>query len=73
MLDSFEVAQYKTRYGELWPVLEALTKEIKSLRVLVSGRVAVADLKLGTSTAASIHLDGLSKTDAKQWLKANRI
>jgi hypothetical protein len=73
VLDSFEAAQYAERYAELWPVLDILSKNLPSLRVIVSGRAPVSNLKLGGRPAQSRHLTGLPKPDAAAWLQRHGI
>jgi V8-like Glu-specific endopeptidase len=73
VLDSFEAAQYAERYQELWPVLEAVTKPLHTLRVAVTGRAPVPGLTLRDRKAVPIHLPGLSHADAKAWLQSKGV
>ncbi|HEX2834184.1 MAG TPA: serine protease [Thermoanaerobaculia bacterium] len=68
VLDSFEAAQYSTRYEDLWPVLEAIASEMPSLHLIVTGRAAVPTLQLRGEHALAIDLKGLDAKDARQWL-----
>lgn len=68
VLDSFEAAQYSTRYEDLWPVLEAIASEMPSLHLIVTGRAAVPTLQLRGERALAIVLKGLDAKDARQWL-----
>lgn len=73
VLDSFEAAQAVKRYNELWPVLEGVCEAVPNLRVVVTGRAPVPNLNLRGLKAMSIHLAGLQRTDARQWLKAKGV
>lgn len=69
VLDSFEAAQYSTRYQELWPVLELLGSRLPGLRICVTGRVPVPGLELLGRAALPIKLLAMEPDDAIQWLK----
>ena len=73
VLDSFEAAQYRAKYQELWPVLERLVGSFPRLRLIVSGRAEVPELELGGHHAESLHLGGLERTDARRWLKKHGV
>jgi hypothetical protein len=73
VLDSFEAAQYRERYQELWPVLEVLSGRISDLRIIVSGRAEVPELKLNGRAALPLKVDGLAWGDARKWLTSQRI
>ncbi len=73
VLDSFEAAQYSTRYQEIWPLLEAVCNRVPLLRVCVTGRAPVPDLKLRGKPASSIKLEGIEPADAREWLREKGI
>jgi V8-like Glu-specific endopeptidase len=73
VLDSFEVAQYTERHEELWPVLEAVAAKVPALRVIVTGRAPVKDLRLLDRPARPLPLEGLSPEDARAWLRENKV
>jgi len=73
VLDSFEAAQYAERYQELWPVIEAVARELPELRVCVTGRAQVPALSLNGRTASSLHLTGLPKPVARHWLDTKGV
>ncbi len=73
VLDSFEAAQYAARYQELWPVLESIAAEVPQLRLVVTGRAPVPELRLRNRKAEQIHLDGLKAADARTWLRAHGV
>jgi hypothetical protein len=73
VLDSFEVAQYTERYQELWPVLEEIAAAVPNLRLIVTGRAPIRDLKLNGRPAVSVHLKGLNPDDAREWLMEKNI
>ena len=73
VLDSFEAAQYTERYLELWPVLEEIVAAAPKLRLIVTGRAPIRDLKLNGRPAVSVHLKGLNPDDAREWLMEKNI
>jgi len=73
VLDSFEAAQYAVRYQELWPVLESIAAALPRLRLVVTGRAPVPELKLGGKKAQRIHLEGLERDDARTWLREHGV
>ena len=73
VLDSFEAAQYTERYQELWPVLERVSKSLPSLRLAVTGRAPIPNLRLGGRRPDGMHLKGLNVIDARQWLREKGI
>jgi hypothetical protein len=73
VLDSFEAAQYSTRYQEIWPVLETISRHLPNLKVCVTGRAPVPGLKLLGKTASPIELRGIDPSDARQWLRDKGI
>jgi AAA ATPase domain/Trypsin-like peptidase domain len=68
VLDSFEAAQYAERYHELWPVLEGIAGVAPALRLIVTGRAPVPDLRLRGEPAEHHVIEGLSAEDARAWL-----
>ena len=73
VLDSFEAAQYSTKFTELWPVLSVLEESISKLRIVITGRAPVklpADLK---RKAYPMDLTGLEPEDAQIWLNQSGI
>ena len=73
VLDSFEAAQYRERYQELWPVLEAIAAALPRMRLAVTGRAPVPNLRLCGEDAMSIHLRGLQRHDAAEWLREQDV
>lgn len=68
VLDGFEVAQHVRRYGEIWPVLERLQRDVPGLRVVVCGRAPVPDARLGGRDPRRLDLAGLDAVEAAAWL-----
>lgn len=68
VLDGFEIAQHAARHQEIWPVLEGLLASAPTLRLLVSGRAPVTDLRLGGRAAVTLRLTGLDPQVADDWL-----
>ncbi|HEX7810162.1 MAG TPA: hypothetical protein VF608_15610, partial [Thermoanaerobaculia bacterium] len=75
VLDSFEAAQYSERYQDLWPVLDLIASEVPQLRRIVTGRapVPMLEAKLLAEGRKPIHLAGLQKKDAEQWLREHDV
>jgi trypsin-like peptidase len=75
VLDSFEAAQYSERYQDLWPVLDLIASEVPQLRRIVTGRapVPMLEAKLLAEGRKPIHLTGLQKEDAEQWLREHDV
>jgi len=73
VLDSFEVAQYTERYQQLWPVLEAIAKRVTALRVIVSGRAPVENLKFNGREAQSLRLPGMEDNEVRHWLESQGL
>jgi len=73
VLDGFEVAQYVQQHQEIWQILELILAQAPTLRVVVSGRAPVKDLKLYGRTARTRHLKGMARADAEAWLRERGI
>lgn len=73
VLDSFEVAQHRERYQELWPLLERMSRQLPALRIVVSGRARVPALPFAGSIARELALRGLKPHHAKAWLRRHGI
>jgi hypothetical protein len=73
VLDGFEVAQQVKQHHEIWQVLDLILAQAPNLRVIVSGRAPVRDLKLHGRTAEPLHLTGMAPADAKAWLRERGI
>lgn len=73
VLDGFEIAQYSTRYNELWEVLQHIMNGLPALKVIVCGRAPVKALELKNKKADSMDLKGMRPTDAREWLKSHNI
>lgn len=73
VLDGFEVAQHAARHQEIWPVLDGLLGSAPALRLLVSGRAPVTNLRLGGRDAVSRQLTGLDREVADAWLAERRV
>jgi hypothetical protein len=73
ILDGFEVAQHTERHSEIWRVLESILQHAPHLRVVVSGRAPVRNLKLRGKLAESLHLTGIPQTAAVDWLQEKGI
>lgn len=73
VLDGFEIAQYVQKHQEIWELLGLILEQVPALRVLVSGRVPVPDLKLNGRAAESMHLTGLDRANVDAWLQDSGI
>lgn len=73
ILDGFEVAQYHKNHNEIWQILESILLVYPELRVIVSGRAPVKNLKLLKRASASIDLEGMSSDHAKKWLRNHQV
>ena len=73
VLDSFEAAQYAERYQELWPVLDAIARAFPRLRLVVTGRAPVPELRLAGRAAQEIRLGGLERADSAAWLREHGV
>src|SRR6185295_19085370 len=69
VLDGFEVAQQVKQHNEIWQVLKLILSVAQGLRIIVSGRSPVKDLDLDGRTTEPIHLIGMAREDAKDWLR----
>lgn len=69
VLDGFEVAQHAPRHEEIWRVIEKILAQLPRTNVIVSGRAPVGDVKLAGRAVESLHLQGLDRPDAEQWLR----
>ncbi len=73
VLDGFEVAQHFKQYQEIWEVLEIILSQASNLRVIVSGRAPVRELKLNDRKAGSLPLEKLAEEDVVSWLRTHGI
>lgn len=73
VMDSFEVAQHADRHQEIWGVLEQILATMPRMRVIVTGRAPVGDLKLAGRAAVPMRLGGLRREDADAWLLEKNI
>ena len=73
VLDGFEVAQHVKQHQEIWGLLELILKKAPALRVLVSGRAPVKGLKLNRRLARQMNLTGMTRKDARAWLREHGI
>jgi hypothetical protein len=68
VLDGFEIAQHVERYGVIWDVLERVFPNLKTIRVVVSGRAPVANLTLAGRDATDFPLGGLADGAVREFL-----
>lgn len=73
ILDGFEVAQYHKNHNEIWQILESILLVYPELRVIVSGRAPVKNLKLLKRKSDSIDLKGMVDEYAKKWLREHKV
>lgn len=73
VLDSFEVAQHVQRYEELWPLLERLSRHMRGLRIVVSGRAPLLQPNMNGDDAVAVPLRGLTDDEATDWLRLHGI
>ena len=73
VLDGFEVAQHVQRHEEIWGLLDRVLAQVQSMRVLVSGRAPVSNLKLGGRAAVALELKGMEPADAAAWLREHKV
>ncbi len=69
ILDGFEVAQHVEQYHDIWNFFEVLLDQIPEMKIIISGRSDVPNLILGGRPGNNRKLEGLSKADARVWLR----
>lgn len=69
ILDGFEVAQHAHGHRQIWQLLEALVPVLPGLRVLVSGRASIGEVRLDDRPVRELPLKGLPSEEAEAWLR----
>jgi hypothetical protein len=68
IMDGFEIAQHSAHHEQIWTLVSELVAGAPRLRVLISGRAPIDDLRLGNQLATVVRLEGVTDQDATDWL-----